>query len=39
MRLAKQDWDLSLMKGITDFYLNLEYNRNLNITNISITYG
>ena len=39
MRLAKQDWDLSLMKGITDFYLNLEYNRNLNITNIPITYG
>lgn len=39
MRLANQDWDLSLMKGITDFYLNLEYNRNLNITNISITYG
>ena len=39
MRLANQDWDLSLMEGITDFYLNLEYNRNLNITNISITYG
>ena len=39
MRLANQDWDLSLMEGITDYYWNLEYNRNLNITNISITYG
>ena len=29
MRLANQDWDLSLMEGITDYYLNLEYKWNL----------
>ena len=28
MRLANQDWDLSLMEGIA-YYLNLEYNWNL----------
>jgi len=28
MRLANQDWDLSLMEGITDYW-NLEYNLNL----------
>lgn len=29
MRLANQDWDLSLMEGITDYNWNLEYNLNL----------
>ena len=29
MRLANQDWDLSLMEGIADYYWNLEYNWNL----------